>query len=107
MGGYRVEDYFYSQKSVSPEHEQQQGDDDDDDDEEEEEEEEEEFFHSLNENFRVYEYTESHHFGPHIDERVRTKNATSKVSEHAHDALIFNRRRERVERREHVFLGRL
>jgi hypothetical protein len=68
------------------EHEQQQGDDDD---EEEEEEEEEEVFHSLNENFRVYEYTESHHFGPHIDERVRTKNARHQKLVSTHTMLLY------------------
>jgi hypothetical protein len=59
------------------------------DDEEEEEEEEEEVFHSLNENFRVYEYTESHHFGPHIDERVRTKNARHQKLVSTHTMLLY------------------
>jgi len=57
-----------------------------DDDEEEEE---EEVFHSLNENFRVYEYTESHHFGPHIDERVRTKNARHQKLVSTHTMLLY------------------
>ena len=55
----------------------------------EEEEEEEEVFHSLNENFRVYEYTESHHFGPHIDERVRTKNARHQKLVSTHTMLLY------------------
>ena len=77
------------------------GDDDDDDDDDEQQqqqqqqqqqragEDEEEIFHSLNENFRVYEYTESHHFGPHVDERVRTKNKRHQKLVSTHTMLLY------------------
>ena len=81
------------------------GDDDDDDDDDDEQqqkqqqqqqqqqqragEDEEEIFHSLNENFRVYEYTESHHFGPHVDERVRMKNKRHQKLVSTHTMLLY------------------
>ena len=74
-------------------HRGRRGDDDDDDDEQQQQqragEDEEEIFHSLNENFRVYEYTESHHFGPHVDERVRTKNKRHQKLVSTHTMLLY------------------
>ena len=81
-------------------HRGRRGDDDDDDDDDDDEqqqqqqqqragEDEEEIFHSLNENFRVYEYTESHHFGPHVDERVRTKNKRHQKLVSTHTMLLY------------------
>ena len=46
-------------------------------------------FHSLNENFRVYEYTQSHHFGPHIDERVRKTSNRGEKLVSTHTMLLY------------------
>jgi len=46
-------------------------------------------FHSLNENFRVYEYTQSHHFGPHIDERVRKTSNRGENLVSTHTMLLY------------------